>query len=262
VFARATVGHTVPTPARARAPQAGYRQPPGDSAGSGAANALAAGKLYGDPMATGKLYGDPIAAGPYWHRQSYYDDCAEMAVADVVGVVTGHEPTEQDIVTFAENTSSSTHLGPIYDPHHHRGTNNLDVGVLLERYGVHSITSDNEGATTGASDGTDLLEQSLAHGQKVVVGVNANILWNKPTGDRTAEDHFVVVTGIDINAGVVHLNDSGVTDGRDEQISIATFAAAWATSHDEKTVTDPVNTQVDMTRGWAGYYPRSGLRKG
>jgi hypothetical protein len=29
---------------------------------------------------------------------------------------------------------------------------------------------------------------------------------------------------------VVHLNDSGVTGGRDEQVSIATFDAAWATS--------------------------------
>ena len=250
------VGDTVPSPARARTPQVPYRQPHGDSAGgdladSGAANAVG----------IGKLYGDPTAAAPYWRDQSYDDDCAEMAVADVVGLISGHEPTEQDIVAVAETTSSRAHLGPIYDPRRRGGTNNLDVGVLLKRYGVHSITSDTEAATGGVSDPTDLLERSLAHGQKVIVGVNANILWTKSTGDRTKENHFVVVTAIDTSVGVVHLNDSGVTDGQDEQISTAIFAAAWATSHDERTVTDPVTTQVDMRHGWAGYYRRSGSRK-
>jgi len=49
--------------------------------------------------------------------------------------------------------------------------------------------------------------------------------------------------------------------GQDEQISIAIFAAAWATSHDERTMTDPVTTQVDMRHSWADYYRRSGVRK-
>ena len=84
---------------------------------------------------------------------------------------------------------------------------------------------------------------------------------NKSTGDRTKQNHFVVVTGIDTNIGVAHLNDSGVPDGQDEQISIAIFAAAWATSHDERTMTDPVTTQVDMRHSWADYYRRSGVRK-
>jgi hypothetical protein len=41
----------------------------------------------------------------------------------------------------------------------------------------------------------------------VIVGLNDKIIWNKP-GDRTQENHFVVVTGIDTKAGVVHLNDA------------------------------------------------------
>jgi hypothetical protein len=50
--------------------------------------------------------------------------------------------------------------------------------------------------------------------------------------DHTSPDHNVEVIGIDMRAGVVHLNDSGNGAGRNEQVSIAIFEAAWATSHD------------------------------
>jgi hypothetical protein len=38
-------------------------------------------------------------------------------------------------------------------------------------------------------------------------------------------------------AGVVHLNDSGVTNGRDEQVPIATFEQAWAPNRNSAIVT-------------------------
>jgi hypothetical protein len=50
-------------------------------------------------------------------------------------------------------------------------------------------------------------------------------------------DHAVVVTGVDTANGVVHLNDSGTPDGRDEQIPMALFAKAWATSHNFMVIT-------------------------
>src|ERR1700749_1457692 len=40
------------------------------------------------------MYGDPVAAAPYW-RQQHTSDCGEMAVADVVGQITGTKPSEQ-----------------------------------------------------------------------------------------------------------------------------------------------------------------------
>jgi hypothetical protein len=233
----AVVEDTAPAAARARTLQVPHRQPERDSEVGG----LAASAVPG-ATGVGSLYGDPIGAARYWHDQSYYDDCAEMAVADVVGLLTGHEPTEQQIVTLAENMPSTAHPGPIYDPRLRAGTNNLDVGVLLTRYGVHSITSADEAPASGVSTDVDSLEESLAHGQKAIVGINAYVLWNRPTGDHTRQNHFVVVTGIDAKSDVVHLNDSGITNGQDEQIPIAVFTAAWATSYDERTITDPVTT--------------------
>jgi hypothetical protein len=47
----------------------------------------------------------------------------------------------------------------------------------------------------------------------------------------------VVVTGIDIAAGTVHLNDSGNATGGDEQVPIDIFARSWASSGEQMTVT-------------------------
>ncbi|CNL22119.1 putative secreted protein [Mycobacterium tuberculosis] len=47
----------------------------------------------------------------------------------------------------------------------------------------------------------------------------------------------MVVTGIDTRAGMVHLNDTGSSVGRDEQVSVATFEQAWATSNNFAVVT-------------------------
>jgi hypothetical protein len=57
-----------------------------------------------DPTSDTGMYGDPTAAAPYGHAQSLEDNCGAMSVADVVGEITGHEPTEQQILAVAEQT--------------------------------------------------------------------------------------------------------------------------------------------------------------
>ncbi len=171
------------------------------------------------------MHGDPAAAAPYWRYQQQDYDCAEMAVADVVGQITGHEPTENEITATAENIPSVSHPGPIYRPGGR--TSNRDLPVLLAHYGIQAAA---------AHTNTDALVQDLDQGHKVIVGLNDKTIWNEP-GNRTQENHFVVVTGIDDKAGVVHLNDSGIEAGRDEQVPIATFEAAWNTSDNFAVVT-------------------------
>jgi hypothetical protein len=68
------------------------------------------------------------------------------------------------------------------------------------------------------------------------------MIWNRPietTGKdgKPRADHAVVVTGVDTANGIVHLNDSGSRDGRDEQVRMDVFVKAWATSHNFLTVT-------------------------
>ena len=170
------------------------------------------------------MYGDPAAAAPFW-RQQHSSDCGEMAVADVVGQITGRQPTEQQIIALAETTPSAVGPGSIWKPS--GGTDIRNLPMLFWHYWVRT---DNIQSTTAA------LEQDLAERRKIVAIVNAETIWNRP-GKRDSANHFVVVTGIDTKAGVVHLNDSGIETGRDEQVPLATFERAWAPNHNSAVVT-------------------------
>jgi hypothetical protein len=170
------------------------------------------------------MYGDPGAARPYWHQQRT-SDCGELAVADIVGEITGDEPTEIDAAALAVSTPSAAGSGTIWG--HDGNTNIKNLPVLLAHYGIHAR---NVHTTTGA------LEQALGAGRKAIVLVNAETIWNRP-GQRKSANHFVVVTGIDAKSGVVHLNDSGVVNGGDEQVPIAAFEQAWATYHNSAVLT-------------------------
>ena len=175
--------------------------------------------------ATPGMHGNPTAAAAFWAEQQGDYDCGEMSVADVIGQITGHAPTEQQITATAGSIPSTAHSGPIYTPN--GDTSNVDLPVLLSHYGIQS---------TSGSSNLAALEQALDQGHKVIVGVNDHTIWND-SGNRSQENHFVVVTGIDTNAGVVHLNDSGVKAGRNEQVSLATFQQAWGTSSNFAIIT-------------------------
>ncbi|CQD13745.1 Papain-like cysteine protease AvrRpt2 [Mycobacterium lentiflavum] len=170
------------------------------------------------------MYGDPTAAAAHWRRQ-HSSDCGEIAVADVVGELTGRQPTEWQITAVAENTLGATGSKPIWNPP--GNTDIRDLPPLLWHYWVRA---DNIQTNVAA------LQQNLADRRRVIALVNAETIWNHP-GNRDVGNHFVVVTGIDTKAGVVHLNDSGIDSGRDEQIPIATFERAWAPNHNSAVVT-------------------------
>jgi len=177
------------------------------------------GLAQADP--NGQMYGDPQAAARYW-RYQHGDDCGLMAVADVVGQVTGREPMQIGVELRGVFTKSEAHRGSVY---RFDGTSPEDMVVLLQKYGVQSQL------TTGNSMQT--VEQDLAGGRKLIAAVNAETIWNYRAGQgqRSEPDHAVVVTGVDTGAGVVHLNDSGTPNGRDEQIPMTTFTQAWSTGN-------------------------------
>lgn len=183
--------------------------------------------LAGVARADGQMYGDPQAAAPYW-RYQHQQDCGLMAVADVIGQLNGREPSQIGMELRGIFTKSESHRGDVY---HFDGTSPQDMVLLLQKHGIQSDL------TTGNSMGT--LEQDLAGGHKVIAALNAETIWNYPpgNGDRTTPDHAVVVTGVDTGANVVHVNDSGTPDGRNEQIPMATFSQAWTTSDDLLIVT-------------------------
>lgn len=175
------------------------------------------------------MYGDPAAAAPYWRMQSF-DDCALMASADVIGQLTGREPTEQEVIAVAQRLPSQVRPGPLYAAGY--GTEPADIPLLLAQYGVH-----------GALDsGAEALQRYLADGHKVIAGVNAELLWGLPVQNRDesgnpTSDHAVVVTGVDLTHATVHLNDSGNPHGRDETVSMEVFVRSWTTGGEQLVVT-------------------------
>ncbi len=128
----------------------------------------------GSPQATaaGGVYGDPEAAAKYWQEQSLEDNCGLMAVADVVGEITGNAPTERQMIKLAEHTPSGTNPGPIYapreDPSHTNGNGGIEMAdevVLLDHYGIKSVmTYDKHPEQTGLP----VLEQYLGDNRKII----------------------------------------------------------------------------------------------
>ncbi|MDG4667578.1 hypothetical protein [Mycobacterium sp. 236(2023)] len=189
------------------------------------------------------LYGNPDQATKYWVRQTL-DDCSLMATADVVGQLTGDQPSEDEIVALAGATPSAHHDGVIYlppanpdDPDSGNGTDSHDLPILLAHYGIGAVYTDDDVAdATGVPTGMDALEHVLGAGKKVIAGVNAETIWDEH-GDRTIGDHDLVVTGVDTDARIVHLNDSGTDDGADEQVPIDVFETAWQASGHDMVIT-------------------------
>lgn len=179
----------------------------------------------------GQMYGNPEAAAPYW-RYQHQQDCGLMAVADVVGQLTGREPSQIGIELRGIFSKSVAHRGDIY---FFDGSAPQDLVVLLQKYGIQSSLTEGNTMQT--------VERDLAGGHKLIAGVNAETLWDYPPGkgQRTRADHAVVITGVDTRDNVVHLNDSGTPNGRDERIPMATFTQAWATSNDLLIVTRETN---------------------
>jgi hypothetical protein len=188
------------------------------------------------------VYGNPAAVAKNWRAQSLEDNCGLMSVADIVGETTGQQPTEEQILTLAENTPSVINPGtqiyaPRNDPSHTNGNGGVSMGdlvPLLDHYGIKSTMSDDDHPD---QTGMPAVQGYLGAGRKVIAYVNSAVVWNT-SDQRTKADHFLVVTGVDTNTDIVHLNDPGA-DHADEQVPTATFKTAWETSGDSIVFTAP-----------------------
>jgi hypothetical protein len=200
----------------------------------------------GNPPATARatvngVYGAPEEAAKYWQQQSLEDNCGLASVADVVGEITGNAPTEKQIIKLAQSTPSVIRDGPIYlptgDPGHEGDNGGIDMAdavVLLEHYGIKShMTYDKHPEEVGLPK----LEEYLGANRKIIAWVNSGTILD--TNDqRTSPDHFLVVTGIDTNNEIVHLNDP-YADHADAKVSIGKFMTAWKIGQESIVVTAP-----------------------
>lgn len=156
---------------------------------------------------------------PAWRHQSDEVGCAiaaEQGILESLGVHSSEEELRSLAVTNGW-----------HDPE--TGTYADDVGRLLEANGV----AVERGYEHTLTDLYDALNQNA----KVLVGLDANEIWNPVHGhggaplEQPDTSHVVWVTGMELDdAGGVRfiLNDSGTPDGREMAVDSIDFLNAWA----------------------------------
>lgn len=166
---------------------------------------------------TGNLVGDPGFDATHFHHQSYDNTCAIVAQQ---GILESHGifASEHELMRIAaEHGWFSTD-----------GTVMHDMGKLLEHFGIQVEYNSNASIH-------DLVNE-LSHGDKVIVGLDASEIWtpqhngdllNWYAAELPDKGHAVWVTGVDLEHGVVYMNDSGIADGAARPVAINDFMNAW-----------------------------------
>lgn len=166
----------------------------------------------------GGMVGNPATDAMYYHAQTYSDTCAVVAQQGILKEF-NIELTETQLREIAQKSGW-------YNPG--GGTPINEVGSLLEDFGVgvHQVSEANI---------HDLIRE-LQLGHKVIVGLDANEIWepnenmnplNWWRSELPDAGHAIWLTGIDLDEGLVYMNDSGVPDGQAKAVSIPDFLNAW-----------------------------------
>ncbi len=174
------------------------------------------------------IIGEPTEDMQHWHQQTHQDTCAIVSQEFILDELTGRDFSEDDLRQQAIDNGWYKEGG---------GTPLDCMGNLLEANGV-DVERQN-------SSSWEDLNQKLAEGQKVMVAIDSDEIWN-PGGrddDNTLDNslgipgqgvnHAVQVIGIDNsdpNNPMVILNDPGHPEGRGMTVPADQFINAWEDS--------------------------------
>ncbi len=163
------------------------------------------------------IVGDPAGNMENWHWQETGTSCAVASQEFVLEQLTGQEFSEGELRELAEENGWYDLEG---------GTTMEDVGNILAHMGLH--VEQNMGSTM--SD----IEQCLASGGQVIVGVDSGELWSGENeemfGPGMDADHAIQVTGIDYSnpaEPMVIINDPGASNGGGAMVPMDAFVDAW-----------------------------------
>jgi hypothetical protein len=207
------------------------------------------------------IIGDPTDDMEHWHQQTYQDTCAVVSQEFILDELTGIDFDENELRQQAIDNGWYTPGG---------GTPLECMGNLLE---AHGIPVEKEYGATLQD-----LSDKLAHGEKVMVAIDAEEIWYPDQMDQDdalanaygmpgqGVNHAVEVIGIDNsdpNNPMVILNDSGSPNGQGSRVPASTFVDAWEDSDSYMVSTTGVATGETPHLGLAeqsvgGYYNADG----
>jgi hypothetical protein len=182
--------------------------------------------------------GNPAAQMDDWIYQNQPDNCAVAAELSIIQQFVGNEMSLDE----ASYISASNGW---YDPGF--GTSPDEIGNLMDLHGIpnHSVI----GATP------EQLIMELDQGNAVIVGVNADELWDQGIlndikqffldafglDNANPANHAVTITGVDLSdpsQPMVIINDSGTPNGAAVKYPLDQFVDAWENSGFYYTATD------------------------
>jgi hypothetical protein len=173
------------------------------------------GGLYDDPIE----YGDPLSDAYYWRQQQGANSCAVVAQICVYQSLTGGYISEAAASNYAQQQGW-------FDPL--TGTPPQYTGHILDALGIPTYETYNATLST--------LEYALAMGDKPIVGLDGNEIWNPQYDwfgnplEQANAGHAVWVTGIDYESdgsiGII-INDSGTPNGMASVVDAYDFMNAW-----------------------------------
>lgn len=169
-------------------------------------------------VSDGQLVGDPQGDSEHWFTQAVNGFCVPASVAQIVSEYTGvHFGDEQYFVERA-NELKVFEVGPDGVP----GIAADGALALLEDAGIP--------ASIEYGSGVETLVEYLEEGRRVILAVDSGELWSGEQGEDNAADHAIVVTGVDLQRGVVIVSDPGDPAGNAKEYPIDQFVDAWADS--------------------------------
>jgi len=206
-----------------------------------------------NPAATDSddVIGDPGTGMTHWHEQTRVDTCGVVSQEFILDDVFDRDFTEPELREIATSEGWYTPGG---------GTPLPEMGRLLEYFNLE--VDYQEGCTL------EDLSQKLDEGQKVIVALDSDEVWNPGAADDDLlysrwglpgqdANHAVQVIGID-NSDPEHpsiiLNDPGMAEGQGLMVPADTFMDAWEDSNHYT-----VSTTGEVVQNVGNYYDQWGV---
>lgn len=170
----------------------------------------------------GGVYGE--TEDQYYQFQEVNGLCGPTSAAIIISEQLGEE------VAFEDVSQTAVDLGLMYEMEDgtYNGTFAQGMVDIFDAYGVD---------TTVEYGDLSMLEGFLADGRDVMVALDASEIWG--SGEDTPwANHYLVVTQVDEERGVVTLNDPGQAGGASFEVPLETFVDAWADGSNQMIVTE------------------------
>ena len=166
----------------------------------------------------GQIVGDPTGDAEHWFEQAANGLCLPASVAQIASEYTGEHYDDEAYFVERGNELGIFVVGPDGVP----GVGIDGAVALLEDAGIP--------ASMEYGTGIDSLVGYLEEGRGVVLAVDSGEIWYGEETEDDAADHAVVVTGVDVERGVVIVSDPGDPEGNAKEYPIEQFEDAWEDS--------------------------------